>query len=194
LAPLHSSVLRSSQLSLGFIATMTSADFPEALTPGLSLGQCWFFPLAPSGSTEFSLMTVGLCVCSSARPLFPASLPVRVPTVESLSSALSVGPLRFLPSRLTTVVVTYPVRNFHPDRPSTCQAHERGIHSAGTSAAQGGARGSRGSSGRGVASCELKFAFRGLRREIGSGCRDCARQPSHTTVCAVFSVRRLNRA
>jgi len=124
----------SSQLSLGVFTTMTSADFPEALTLGISLGQCWFFPLAPSGSTEFSLMTVGLCVCSPARPLFPASLPVRIPTVESLSSALSVGPLRFRPSRSTTVVVIYPVRNFHPDRPSTCQAHERGLQSAGPSA------------------------------------------------------------
>jgi len=134
LAPPHPSVFRSSQLSLGVFTTMTSADFPEALTLGISLGQCWFFPLAPSGSTEFSLMTVGLCVCSPARPLFPASLPVRIPTVESLSSALSVGPLRFRPSRSTTVVVIYPVRNFHPDRPSTCQAHERGLQSAGTSA------------------------------------------------------------
>jgi len=70
LAPPHPSVFRSSQLSLGVFTTMTSADFPEALTPGISLGQCWFFPLAPSGSTEFSLMTVGLCVCSPARPLF----------------------------------------------------------------------------------------------------------------------------
>jgi hypothetical protein len=159
LAPLHSSVLRSSQLSLGFIATMTSADFPEALTPGLSLGQCWFFPLAPSGSTEFSLMTVGLCVCSSARPLFPASLPVRVPTVESLSSALSVGPLRFLPSRLTTVVVTYPVRNFHPDRPSTCQAHERELQFAGGHATPGRAPRPARASLDGGRSCGMNSAF-----------------------------------
>jgi hypothetical protein len=78
-------------------------------------------------------MTVGLCVCSPARPLFPASLPVRVPMVESLSSALSFGPLRFLPGRSTTVAVIDSVGNSHPERISTCRAHERGIYPAGTS-------------------------------------------------------------
>src|SRR6185369_15994979 len=71
-------------------------------------------------------MTVGLRLCSPARPLFPASLPVRVPTVESLSSALSFAPSRFLTSRLTTVAVIDSVGNSHPDRIGTCRAHERG--------------------------------------------------------------------
>src|SRR5580765_3028657 len=71
-------------------------------------------------------MTVGLRLCSPARPLFPASLPVRVPTVESLSSALSFAPSRFRTSRLTTVAVIDSVGNSHPDSIGTCRAHERG--------------------------------------------------------------------
>src|SRR5580765_1452591 len=70
-------------------------------------------------------MTVGLRLCSPARPLFPASLPVRVPTVESLSSALSFAPSRFRTSRLTTVAVIDSVGNSHPDSIGTCRAHER---------------------------------------------------------------------
>ena len=61
-------------------------------------------------------MTVGLRVWSPARPLFPASLPVRVPTVESLSSALPFGSSRSRTSRLTTVALIDSVGNSHPDR------------------------------------------------------------------------------
>jgi len=51
LAPSGPSALRSSRLSSGVLATMTSADFPSPLSDGISLGQCRPCPFAPSGST-----------------------------------------------------------------------------------------------------------------------------------------------
>jgi hypothetical protein len=51
LAPSIPSVLRSVRLSPDLNATMTSADFPRPLSPGISLGQCRPCPLTPSGST-----------------------------------------------------------------------------------------------------------------------------------------------
>ena len=69
-------------------------------------------------------MTLGLRLYSPARPRSPASLPVRVPTVEGLPPALWVSPLRFPLGRSATVVVITPSGTFHPKRFGTCQAHE----------------------------------------------------------------------
>ncbi|HEX2696887.1 MAG TPA: hypothetical protein VHM28_04215, partial [Anaerolineales bacterium] len=48
-----------------------------------------------------------------------------------MSSALSFGSSRFRTGRSTTVAVIDSVGNFHPDRISTCRAHERGLQAAG---------------------------------------------------------------
>ena len=50
--PLVSSALRSIPLSRHIIATMASADFPSALTQGISLSKRCPFSSAPSGSTS----------------------------------------------------------------------------------------------------------------------------------------------
>ena len=76
-------------------------------------------------------VTVGLRVCSPARPRHPASLPICVPSVERLPAALS---RRLLAE--TTWQFGYgwrhkpPSGTFHPDRADPCRAHERGIYAA----------------------------------------------------------------
>jgi hypothetical protein len=68
-------------------------------------------------------MTLGLRLCSPARPRLSASLPVRVPTVEG-----SLPPFRSsLTGRLlasASVVVISPSGTFHPERLGTCRTHE----------------------------------------------------------------------
>ena len=114
----RSSVLGSIRLSPDFIATTTSADFRPSLKGRISPGQCWLVPLVPTGSTEFSSMTVGLRVYSPARPLNPASLPVRVPTVESLPPTLSGGPSRFRPGLRLRLLSSTPSGTLIPLEPA----------------------------------------------------------------------------
>jgi hypothetical protein len=118
LAPSRPSALGSSRLSPGLFATTASADFRSPLKDRISPGQCSLFPLAPSGSTESGLMTVGLRLYSPARPPDSASLPVRVPTVESLSAALSFGPSRFRPGHRLRLPSSTPSGTLIPIEPA----------------------------------------------------------------------------
>ena len=97
------SALRCSLLLQGVSATMASADSLTLLSVRVSLGQCCFFPNAPSGSTSVGLVWFGLRRPSPARPRTAASLPVRVPTVVGLPPALSVYALRLRPRSSATV-------------------------------------------------------------------------------------------
>ena len=92
--------------------------------------RCRICPFAPPGSTWCVLMIFGLrCSESACRP-HPASLPVRVPTVESLPP----GSFSFT-SRLRLAVrlrlpSSAPIGSFHPIRFCPCWAHsgrERGV-------------------------------------------------------------------
>lgn len=91
----HSSVLRSSRLSPGIFATMTSADSCSALALQVSPGQCWFCLFVPLSSTVSVFDELGVCVYSHACPPKPASLLIRVPAVEPLLPVLSSRPSRF---------------------------------------------------------------------------------------------------
>jgi hypothetical protein len=85
--------------------------------------RCRICPLAPSGSTACVLMTFGLrCSGPACRP-HPASLPVRVPTVEDLlpASFSFASRLRLaVPLRLPS---SAPIGSFHPIRFCPCWAH-----------------------------------------------------------------------
>ena len=63
---------------------LTSPPLSRKRSPQVRRRIC---PLVPPGSTECVLMTFGLCCCQPACRPHRASLPVRVPTVESLLAA-----------------------------------------------------------------------------------------------------------
>jgi len=89
LAPFFSSsALRSNRVTGLLRCTTATAVISTALTAEISPGKVQnLIPLVPPGSTVRVLMTFGLRCSQPARRPRPASLPVRIPTVESLLSA-----------------------------------------------------------------------------------------------------------
>src|SRR4029077_18030423 len=85
--------------------------------------RCRICLLVPTGSTWCVLMILGLCCSGPARRPHPASLPVRVPTVEGLPSASFSFASRLrlaVPLRLPS---SAPIGSFHPTRFCPCWAH-----------------------------------------------------------------------
>ena len=126
LAPFFSSsALRSTAVTGGFFATTASADFSSALTQRRSPQvRCRIVPLVPFDSTVCVWMTFGLRCSQPARRPHPASLSIRVPTVESLLRASfvsrSLDPLLALRLRLPPPV---PMISFHIISSDPCRAH-----------------------------------------------------------------------
>ena len=121
---------------------VSSLLWPLLTSPRLSARRSPWVSAEPVPACRLALrapsMTLGLRLCSPARPRSPASLPVRVPTVAGLPAALWVSPSRFPPGRSATVGVITPSGTFHPERFGTCQAHERRRPVAGALALQAG--------------------------------------------------------
>src|SRR5450631_607737 len=70
-------------------------------------------------------MNIGLCCCQPACRPHPASLPVRVPTVESLLSASFSFTSRLRLAVSLRLPSSAPVGSFHPTRFCPCWAHWR---------------------------------------------------------------------
>jgi len=86
--------------------------------------------LAPPGSTICALMTLGLRCCQPARRPHPASLPVRVPTVEGLPTASFSFASQLRLAVWLRLPPSAPVGSFDPTRLCPCWAHCRGLPAA----------------------------------------------------------------
>lgn len=85
--------------------------------------RCRISPLAPPGSTRCVLMIFGLrCSEAACRP-HHASLPVRVPAVESLLSASFSFASRLRLAVQLRLPSSAPIGSFHPTRFCPCWAH-----------------------------------------------------------------------
>ena len=118
-----------------FFATSASADFSARFSPRRSPQvRCRICPLAPPGSTACVFMIFGLrCSGPACRP-HPASLPVRLPAVESLPSASFSYASRLRLAVQLRLLSLVPIGSFHPIRFCPCWAHR----AAASQAAQPG--------------------------------------------------------
>src|SRR5260370_21978509 len=109
-----------------FSATMASADSSPALTGEASPGKVQeSLPSCRPALPDASRMTFGLRCCQPACRPHQASLPVRVPTVESLLSASFSFTSRLRLAVSLRLPSSAPVGSFHPTRFCPCWAHWR---------------------------------------------------------------------
>jgi hypothetical protein len=96
--------------------------------------RCRISPLAPTDSTGCVLMIFGLrCSAPACRP-HPASLPVRVPTVEGLPAASFSFTSRLRLAVRLRLPSSVPIGSFHPTRFCPCWAHAAAGLPAGVAA------------------------------------------------------------
>ncbi len=109
-----------------FSATMASADSSPALTGEASPGKVpESIPSCRLALPDASRMTFGLRCCQPACRPHQASLPVCVPTVESLLSASFSFTSRLRLAVSLRLPSSAPVGSFHPTRFCPCWAHWR---------------------------------------------------------------------
>ena len=108
------------------IATTASADFSRALTQEISPGKDLHFPLRAIRLYLACLDENWASRLLARSSPTPASLPVRVPTVESLPAAsFSSTTSRSLPCGSATVTLISSDQSFHLISSGPCRAHER---------------------------------------------------------------------
>jgi hypothetical protein len=123
-----SSVLSSCGPSLQPLCRPSSLLRPLLTSPRLSPRRspqvrCRICPLVPPGSTQCVLMIFGLrCSGPACRP-HPASLPIRVPTVEGLLPASFSFTSRLRLAVRLRLRSSVPIGSFHPTRFCPCWAH-----------------------------------------------------------------------